>query len=388
MAKAARAAAAPLHSGLPDEIAIWEILVRLPPKSLLRCRAVCRAWRSATSARDFLLAHHARQPALPIACGDENGGSRYYLAAQLQPVARLDRAFCLCASCDGLLLLSEYSTATGDRFSICNPATRQYAPLPMRSDFIPLGMYRHRPSGEYRILMHREAGFLAIDGQDACYIFALGSVQPPRNIGWPQVRFSGVPVLLHGSLHWHLDKHRYLEEHWHLDKYRYLEEHWHLDDHMSRSNIIVVFDTRTETFRKICAPVVPDNNKLFEMDGMLGMSGFNDPGPIIDIWMMQDYENEVWALKYRVELKNADHLLVQFGRFVEHWNVAVASCDGDVLVLVKFGECLLQFDINGKLVCFNRKGLCLAQHRLKQTLVPHTFFPTLDGYSMNAWPFI
>ncbi|CAM0877000.1 unnamed protein product [Alopecurus aequalis] len=37
MTEAARPRAAPLHRGLPDEISIWEILVRLPPKALLRC---------------------------------------------------------------------------------------------------------------------------------------------------------------------------------------------------------------------------------------------------------------------------------------------------------------------------------------------------------------
>ncbi|VAH68647.1 hypothetical protein VPH35_047413 [Triticum aestivum] len=380
MAKAATAAAAaPLHSGLPDEIAIWEILVRLPPKSLLRCRAVCRAWRSATSARDFLLAHHARQPALPLACGlEDDGGSCYYLAAQHQPVARLAKAFYLCASCDGLLLLSKRN-----QLSICNPATRQYAPLPASSAFIPLGMYRHRPTGEYRILLYKEIGLPATDGQDACHIFALGSVQPPRSIGSlqeaEQLRFSGVPVPFRGNLHWHLNKH------WYLQKYWYLPE-----NHESRSNIIIVFDTTAERFREMCAPVVPDHHKLFEMDGMLGMSSFNNTWPIIDVWMMQeqDYESEVWTLKYRVELSNADLLLVQFGQFVDYWNVVVASCDGAVLVLVKFGKSILQFDIDGKLVSFHHKDLLVTQHRLKQTLVPHTFFPRLDGHSVNAWPFI
>ncbi|KAI5002313.1 hypothetical protein ZWY2020_026963 [Hordeum vulgare] len=60
MNKAARAGATLSLRGLPDEIVIWEILVRLSPKALLRCRAVCRAWRNATSVHDFLLAHHAR----------------------------------------------------------------------------------------------------------------------------------------------------------------------------------------------------------------------------------------------------------------------------------------------------------------------------------------
>ena len=58
MAAAATAAATTLLlPGLLDDVFIWEILVRLDPKSLLRCRAV----RRATSTRRFLLAHHARQ---------------------------------------------------------------------------------------------------------------------------------------------------------------------------------------------------------------------------------------------------------------------------------------------------------------------------------------
>ncbi|KAF8758130.1 hypothetical protein HU200_010645 [Digitaria exilis] len=46
---------------LPKDI-LSEILLLLPPKSILRCRAVCKAWCAVTSDRDFLLAHHRRQP--------------------------------------------------------------------------------------------------------------------------------------------------------------------------------------------------------------------------------------------------------------------------------------------------------------------------------------
>ncbi|XBI21826.1 hypothetical protein VPH35_062908 [Triticum aestivum] len=65
MAKTATMAA-PLR-GLPEEIVVWEILVRLAPKDLLRCRA----WRRVTSARNFLLAHHSRQPSLHLLYGYE-----------------------------------------------------------------------------------------------------------------------------------------------------------------------------------------------------------------------------------------------------------------------------------------------------------------------------
>jgi hypothetical protein len=51
---------------LPMLVVVWDILVRLPAKALLRCRAVCRSWRDLTSGDDFLLAHHQHQPSLPL----------------------------------------------------------------------------------------------------------------------------------------------------------------------------------------------------------------------------------------------------------------------------------------------------------------------------------
>ncbi|VAH84732.1 unnamed protein product [Triticum turgidum subsp. durum] len=366
MAAAASAAASPPpHHGLPDEIFIWEILVRLPPKPLLRCRAVCRAWRHAASARDFLLSHHGLQPTLPLLhcynfVGDEvdsldiipfDHRAGVAAADQLQSVARLGHAFFRpLASCDGLVVL----TKNYARFSICNPATRQYAPLPLLSDFIFLGMYPHGPTGEYRLLLGPEA-------QDGCFVYTLGSGLPPRHVDihCPDVEeeelvYPSGSVLFHGSLH------------------------------LCIGNMIIAFNTSAESFRQIRAPVDPWGADLFEMDGMLGMSIYNDASTSIDIWRMQDHESEVWALKYRVELPVAE-----FGNFSKHWWVVVVSSDGDVLVLVKVDDRLLQIDVDGKLVAsFHRRVLGPTRHRLKQTLVSHTLFPALEGYVVNSLPFL
>ncbi|XP_048565952.1 F-box protein At5g49610-like [Triticum urartu] len=373
----------PLQRSLPDEISIWEILVRLPPKALLRCRAVCRAWRSATSARDFLLAHHGHQLTLPLLYGCTNLGvqgevldiipfdHRPGLAAadQLQSVARLGLGLsypCVEASCDGLLLLS-----LGRRdFFVCNPATRQYAPLQQIYAYVLLGMYPHSPTGEYRLLLYWDEDLiypdLAPGTQDGSYVFTIGSGEPPRYTGYPDsgiLMFSN-SILFHGSLHWHIDK------------------------DASTSNMIMLFDTTSESFRQMRAPVVPSHSSLFEMDGMLGMSSFNHAATTIDIWMSQDYDSEAWALKYRVDLPVTD-LTAQFGKFTETWNLVVTCWNGDVLMLIKFGEWLLQVDVDGKLVAsFHRKLVRFTQFQLKQTLVPHTFFPTLAGYAVNTLPFI
>ncbi|KAK1662220.1 hypothetical protein QYE76_050379 [Lolium multiflorum] len=74
-ARSRRIAAA--AAALPEEILVWEILVRLPAKDLFRCRTVCRSWRRITSAPGFLHAHHRRQPSVPLVTlygADMNGG--------------------------------------------------------------------------------------------------------------------------------------------------------------------------------------------------------------------------------------------------------------------------------------------------------------------------
>uniref|UniRef100_A0ACD5XC17 Uncharacterized protein n=1 Tax=Avena sativa TaxID=4498 RepID=A0ACD5XC17_AVESA len=370
----------PLHRGLPDEITVWEILVRLPPKSLLRCRAVCPAWRRATSTRDFLLAHHARQPSLPLLCGYHLSGDGVFLQVtpfdyraglaavdqQLQSVARLGYSFFgLEVSCDGLLVLNGRYRNLG--YSICNPATRQHARLEEIDHFALLGMYPHgpTPTGEYRLLLGKSShGTLA---PDVFYIFTLGSGQPPRRISCSNVgdmSYKSTSILCHGSLHWLLEQHE------------------------GASNIIKVFDTTTESFQQMRAPALPGKASLFEMDGMLGMYSFNDAVKTIDIWMTQDYASEAWAFKYRIGLPVAE-LTEQFGKFHNLGEVVVMPGDGELLVLVESEDRLHHVDINGKLVAsFHRSGLGVTQLPLKQTLVPHTFFPTLKGYVVNDSPFI
>uniref|UniRef100_M8BN41 F-box associated domain-containing protein n=1 Tax=Aegilops tauschii TaxID=37682 RepID=M8BN41_AEGTA len=229
----------------------------------------------------------------------------------------------------------------------------------MANGFIPLGMYPHSPTGEYRLLLYLSSSKLVPHAQPGCYILSVGSGQLPRHIGCRDVErlintFGS--VMFHGSLHWH------------------------------RHNVIMVFDTITELFHEMSAPVVPGPANLFEMHGMLAASIFSDPTTSIDIWIAQDYANEVWAFKYRVNLPVAE-LTAQFGKINKRCCVVFASCDGHVLVLAKFGDWLLQVDMDGKLVAsFHRRGVGPTQNRLKQSLVRHTFFPTLeDGLAGLFW---
>lgn len=231
-------------------------------------------------------------------------------------------------------------------------------------------MYLHPPTDEYRLLLYSYKRNTDDERQVACHVLALGSGQPPRHIGWPDVIMLGFDdphVLFRGSLH------------------------WCPFDNDGKCEMIGVFDTRSELFREMRTPVVAYSVDLFEMDDMFGMAIF-DCVKILDIWVLQDYEREIWALNRRIELPVAE-IRVQCDKYDTYnrspFYVIVMPGDGELLVLVKFADWLLQVGTDGRLVAtFHRKGLDHTYFQLKQTLVPHTFFHTLEGYVVNALPFI
>jgi F-box interacting protein len=201
------------------------------------------------------------------------------------------------------------------------------------------------------------------DNQYGSYVFTLGSSEPPRHIGFlEKSKLAPLSVLFRGNLHWHPDE-------------------------SPNNNWIMVFDTTAESFRQMNAPPIRGYHSLFEMGGMLSMYSSSVAATVIDVWVMQDYEREVWAFKYRVELPFAE-IRVQFPVMQDYVTVVHPSCDGDLLVLLKYGGWILHIDVHGKLVSSHRRGFGVARLGLKQTLVSHTFFPTLEGYVVNASLFI
>ena len=224
---------------LPEPIIVDEILVRLPPKDLLRCRAVRRCWHSATSTDKFMLDHHRRQHLLPILSQTFSDAldqqdtrllvSRDADAGQqkLCPVLILPSRYCrFHAAIDGLpLVVSEVAD-----YFICNPVIRKCAPLPKpqtQADFSHriAGFFRHQPSAEYRVLWVTSPIYtgpadensttsyyvVAVVGSDdprcvrqACVPHRTASSPPLElmlRIGLPSSS-NDPPVRHHGSLHW------------------------------------------------------------------------------------------------------------------------------------------------------------------------------------------
>ncbi|XBI21825.1 hypothetical protein VPH35_062907 [Triticum aestivum] len=256
----------------------------------------------------------------------------------------------------------------------CNPITRQQTPLRVSRDLKILGMYPHRPTGEYRVLL-QQRWYINMIG---LYVFALGTEQPPRYIRWPKTSstFLNTPALVRDSLHWYPVDH-------HSDNNPLLYP-------TESKPLIMVFDPIVESFRRMRAPIVPNRSYIFEIDDTLGIYSHKSDTETVDIWVLRNYEGEVWDLKYKIKLPIAE-IRRQFEGRDDYCHVAVVPVDGRVLLLVSLLRCVHHIDSDGKLVnSFHHGGgiLRACAYRLKQTLVPHTFFTSLEGYVMKDSPFI
>jgi hypothetical protein len=153
----------------------------------------------------------------------------------------------------------------------------------------------------------------------------VGSNQPPRYIGEQEMVALGwlnKPALVRGSLHWY--------------PVHYGSDPW------TGSDVIIAFDPISESFRHMRAPLVPAKSYIFEVDRMLGIYSYNESTQIVDIWMLQNYETEVWMYKYGITLPTAE-IRCRFGWLGDDWCVNVQSVDGDILLLVSHGGWMFHY---------------------------------------------
>ncbi|XBI96456.1 hypothetical protein VPH35_032735 [Triticum aestivum] len=294
---------APGVVGLCDD-ALVEILVRLPSKSVLRCRAVCKRWRRITTDGSFLAAHAAHAASctremiiLPEHHYDPGSLAvetiRLFLERRPRPIRflcnRTHRDWCrVLYSLDGLLVLEPQHS----RFIICNPMTRQSASLPPLAPHpcfttFACGFYLHGSSNEYRLLCHCLQGEAR---EHSYYILSTGSTLPRRlgpaptpagpPTGWVEYE---VPVAHRGILHW-----------------------FSLHSEATRTGKMLAFHTVSETFRLMSRPPerpgdTTTNWSLFELDGELCVAAMQSETSL-DIWVLQDYKAEKWMLRHRVTM--------------------------------------------------------------------------------------
>uniref|UniRef100_A0A0E0NVI4 F-box domain-containing protein n=1 Tax=Oryza rufipogon TaxID=4529 RepID=A0A0E0NVI4_ORYRU len=225
---------------LPDDL-LDEILLRMPARSILRCRAVCKAWRSRTSHPYFLRAHAARSRIIaaavvdttaipdgefrttisirPLGDGDgDRSGAAVSSSSSFASVRFGSRPFVL-GSWDGVVCLVPAGVVRPlsriDRYVLVNPLTKACTsvPPPATRGIVICG-YAHPTTSRYHLLHADDAYPYNHMAAATIRILRVGE----KNNVWRKIarhpapacvesrtyiRFGGAPpVSLHGCLHW------------------------------------------------------------------------------------------------------------------------------------------------------------------------------------------
>ncbi|CAD6260497.1 unnamed protein product [Miscanthus lutarioriparius] len=392
----AQLAATPPH--LSDDICA-EILVRLPVKSVLRFRVVCKAWRDITTRPLFLAANARRQPAKVVLYTYLDSVQRGYavdIALDVLPVSgetadqrrliRYPRSVPLSSmdpllldSCNGVLLFRK--DAAGIYF-LCNPVTRQWAELPKLTDesygrrrrtvnVREYAFYFHQQSGEYRLL----CGRLTSAGRTWC-ILSTGAAEP-RHVDThaadaglePDTPSETTPVALHDSMHWPPRRPR------------------DLSSKQETTTEMVAFDVQSEKFRLMAGPrtITHPLMKLFVMHGLLVAANFG-AAKHVDLWFLVDYGAGRWERRHQVPTpwQSISHYSSNL------WSTA-AACDDQGNIMLGSHCGLLVYNVRMKTiravhsVATPRNNVLVSRHVFRESLVEH---PNFKRSSAADLPFI
>jgi F-box interacting protein len=416
------------------------LLGRLSPKWILRMRSVCRAWRGKLCNDALLTRLHRAEPPQPLLCFDRVACPDRYIhlsdycvesldlrSGKLRAVFRftdnedyfideydlegrdappiiddlvdyarmksygdaiLKPHVTVHASLDGYLLVSFSSRR---RWYIINPATRHWVSLfdPTTFDLDVIGFYEHGRTGKYHVLCLSRRYTVRAQEAPTCSYHVI-EVRPAqrRHIGRPlspAVRKdhglrSGVErASISPPIQW---------------KRGNMDLLW--PPQQSQGYHMLVFDTWNEKFSWTRPPPVAmaddQDMRLLEFpDGNLGLSVSRENEATLDLWCLQDYRNEVWVLKHRIQLA-----LQQMPALHLHenrpWIPAVVSAEGDVLIESRRG--LFHCDRNGNLLhrfWFNqpRSGhrVLPIRHVLRKSLVQHPMFRPRPSNNAAEPPF-
>ncbi|KAK3025733.1 hypothetical protein RJ639_042502 [Escallonia herrerae] len=139
------------NSLVPDDVVI-EILLRLPVKSLLRCKSVCKSWFGLIKSSNFISKHHHHENnhtriLVHHRIHDDAGKERYLFSLFTdEPHSRQDLNYLhmpgplfrhVIGSYDGLVLLCDGTEFDHPQMALWNPATREFKPLPIPKSNLP-----------------------------------------------------------------------------------------------------------------------------------------------------------------------------------------------------------------------------------------------------------
>ncbi|KAK0597905.1 hypothetical protein LWI29_029675 [Acer saccharum] len=279
---------------------MFNILVRLPLKSLLQCKCVCKLWQNLISDPVFIFNYSRQHPQYQVS----GFYLEKYLFLQLHsellfipwegqdeavPETSLsfigdDKGIYIKHSCNGLLLCSSFRCHDEDReYYVCKPTTKQYLPLLKPPCEKVLGIsiaYDPNKSPNYQVICISESEVSFNHRQIKIYSSATGSW---RDSGNPFIIFDEMlfnrGVYWNGALHW-----------------------------VGNGDLSLRFDVQKELMLTMPMPPIPEElseRKLSyfgESGGHLYLIEIYDPlTTVFDVMEMRsDYSS--WSVKYHVDI--------------------------------------------------------------------------------------
>ncbi|CAM0948847.1 unnamed protein product [Alopecurus aequalis] len=280
---------------IPEELIINEILPRLPVKSLLRFRSVCKAWHSTISSRYFIESHrrYKQSKVHVVHCSNNIQDTcsinidRLSEGRNLQHYYRVPRLRVndIINSSHDLVVLGHK-----DGYLLSNPAMQESLNLPHPPSWVDaifpvVGFGFVLSLGKYK-MVNITSG---IGTQDTCEVLSVGmdiswriGKTPPSSI-YP---FGHTPYL-HGNLHMLT---------------------WRNDE--DQNSKILLFNLEKELWAMLKLPehpIIPqcsiyqDYTGLREIQSLLCFTCCI-PNKSIDVWMLRDYENKVWSKDFVIDM--------------------------------------------------------------------------------------
>ncbi|OEL14725.1 hypothetical protein BAE44_0024255 [Dichanthelium oligosanthes] len=359
-------------TAIPEDILVTEVLARLPVRSLLRFRSVCRSWRAAIDDPSFVRRHlqlsrgrtssvldvpceprledywgEARSKELEfrrIRHGVRRQGETAAVTAELMhamvwPANRVT-AVMDPVHCDGMVLVP---TASGELF-VCNPATREFVALPPGSPGVQEAVaFGFDPcSNAYKVarIFVRQTEFDEPDESDSddegggrweidgigneVFTLGAGSWEPTDD---PPYYVAPIrPICTRGAFYWTA-----------------VVGAGCADDPPPTE--LLRFCLRDETFTVVPNPpcfsqssqkIIGERDTLTELGGKLCCAHARTPTGV-DIWLADDGPRPEWSVAYRFELLRP---IVEF--------VLPLAADGDELLLSVDRRMLYKYNATSK----------------------------------------
>nr|GME06247.1 F-box protein At5g49610 [Ipomoea batatas] len=289
----------------PEEV-VLRILARLPVKSLLRTKCVCKLWHKLICEKYFTRIYNEVSVKNPMVLFEANGSSSeskskssLICVDNLRGVSEISLDFIkdrvkVRASCNGLLCCS--SIPNKGVYYVCNPMTREYKCLPRSRErhmtrFYPDGeatlvglacnlltqQYNVVLAGNHRAFAHRS------ENTFICLIYDSASSSWKKFVSVQDYHFTHMNknqvVFVYGALHWLTET----------------------------TSCLVVLDLKTAAMwkkiqlRNEVSCRVGNRNYLLELDGCLSVIQISEAWMVV--WVMKNYETEEWHMVDRVSLR-------------------------------------------------------------------------------------